>query len=87
MLVLARKTNQSIIIGNNIRVTVLGVEGEVVKLGIEAPREISIVRQELVESVRQENVRAAALDKKMVEELLGQGLTTQRLPEKKKADD
>lgn len=58
MLVLIRKGDESIIIGKDIKVTVLGVEGDRVKLGIEAPRDVSILRQELCEAVVSEN-RAA----------------------------
>lgn len=47
MLVLSRKTNESLIIGDQIIVTILGVEGERVRLGISAPAEVDIVRQEV----------------------------------------
>ncbi len=48
MLVLSRKTNQEILINGNIKVTVLKVKGNVVRIGIEAPAEVSIKRGELV---------------------------------------
>jgi len=47
MLVLSRKLNQSIVIDGHIRVTVLGVRGEHVRMGIEAPSSIKILREEL----------------------------------------
>ena len=47
MLVLTRKLNQEILIGENIKITVLKVKGNTVRLGIEAPREVRIVRSEL----------------------------------------
>jgi len=47
MLVLSRKANESIIIGGNIRVLVVEVSGTHVKLGIEAPREVTINRSEI----------------------------------------
>ena len=47
MLVLTRKTNQEIIIGENVKITVLKVKGNTVRLGIEAPREVRVVRGEL----------------------------------------
>lgn len=50
MLVLRRKTNESILIGNQIRVSVLQVEGNRVKIGIEAPDTMHIVRAELLRS-------------------------------------
>lgn len=48
MLVLSRKLNEQIIIGDNIRITVVAVRGNQVRLGFEAPRDVSIQRQELV---------------------------------------
>ena len=47
MLVLSRKLNQEIVIGENITITVLKIKGNTVRLGIEAPREIHVVRGEL----------------------------------------
>ncbi len=49
MLVLTRKIDQGIVIAGNIYIRVLGVERDRVKIGIDAPREISILRQELLE--------------------------------------
>ena len=48
MLVLSRKLNEQIIIGDNIRITVVAVRGNQVRLGFEAPRDVNIQRQELV---------------------------------------
>jgi carbon storage regulator len=48
MLVLARRENESIMIDDRIRITVLGVRGNQIRLGIEAPREMPVVREELV---------------------------------------
>jgi len=59
MLVLARKPNESIIIGDSIAVTVLGIEGDQVKLGITAPKEIPIHRQEVYEQIKKANIEAA----------------------------
>lgn len=58
VLVLARKLDESIVIGDNIIVKVVSVENGVVKLGIEAPEEISIMRSELLEQVKEQNISA-----------------------------
>jgi carbon storage regulator len=58
MLVLSRKNNESIIINGNIEVIVLSTDGDTVKLGIQAPREISILRKELYEDIQNSNVEA-----------------------------
>lgn len=61
MLVLGRKTNESVMIGDEIIVTILAVDGDRVKIGIQAPSEVRILRQELYEAVKEENLRAASL--------------------------
>jgi carbon storage regulator len=60
VLVLARKIGESIVLGNNIRVKIVEISSGVVRLGIEAPREVSIVRSELHSRVEGENRRSAA---------------------------
>ena len=59
MLVLSRKINQSIMIGDDIRIVVVGVDRDQVKLGIEAPRAVSVHRSEIYEEIQRSN-RAAA---------------------------
>lgn len=68
MLVLSRRTNESIMIGGNIEVTVLGVEGDNVKLGIRAPKEVDIYRQEIYLAIQAEN-RAAATHSISIEDM------------------
>ena len=59
MLVLSRKINQSIMIGDDIRIVVVAVDRDQVKLGIEAPRHVSVHRSEIYEEIQRAN-RAAA---------------------------
>jgi len=59
MLVLSRKKDEAIVIGDSIRITVVDIQGDKVRLGIEAPRELAVYRQELYEAIREENLRAA----------------------------
>ena len=58
MLVLSRKVDQTIVIQHNITIKILEITGDRVKLGINAPRDVVILRQELQDEVRQENLRA-----------------------------
>jgi len=54
MLVLSRKLNESIVINDNVVVTVLGVKGDTVRIGINAPGEIPVHRQEVYEKMQNE---------------------------------
>jgi len=56
MLVLTRKSNQSIMIGDDIEVSVLAVVGEKVRIGIQAPRDIPVFRKEVYLEIRDETV-------------------------------
>lgn len=58
MLVLTRKKGESLVIGENIHLKIVDVQGDTVRLAIEAPRSISIWREELWESIVQENKEA-----------------------------
>ena len=62
MLVLSRQRDQSIIIGDDIVVTVVDVRGDKVRLGIDAPTEIPVHRREVYEAIQRENLRASRLD-------------------------
>ena len=59
MLVLARKLDESIVIGDNITVKIVSIDKGVIKLGIEAPKDVSIVRSELLEDVKDLNIAAS----------------------------
>ena len=60
MLVLTRKSNQSIMIGDDIEVSVLSVMGEKVRIGISAPREIPVFRKEVYLEIQQDRATEAA---------------------------
>ncbi|CCU80809.1 Carbon storage regulator [Halanaerobium saccharolyticum subsp. saccharolyticum DSM 6643] len=68
MLVLTRKKDEKIIIGQDIEITVVGIDNGSVQLGISAPKEIEILRKELLEDVKKEN-RAAAENKDLLNKL------------------
>jgi carbon storage regulator len=62
MLVLSRQRDESIIIGDNIVITVVDIRGDKVRLGIQAPTEIPVHRQEVYEAIQRENLRAQGVD-------------------------
>jgi len=61
MLILQRKRNEAILIGDDIRVVVLHSDGGGTRLGIEAPTDVAILREEIFDQVRAENLRASRL--------------------------
>jgi carbon storage regulator len=62
MLVLSRHRDESIIIGDNIVVTIVDIRGDKVRLGIDAPTEIPVHRQEVYEAIQRENLRASQVE-------------------------
>jgi carbon storage regulator len=60
MLVLSRQRDESIIIGDNIVITIVDIRGDNVRLGIEAPTEIPVHRQEVYDAIQRENAKAAS---------------------------
>lgn len=62
MLVLTRKVNQSIVIGDKIEIVILEVRGEQVRVGIKAPRDVAVHRKEIYEQIVEENKGAALID-------------------------
>jgi carbon storage regulator len=70
MLVLTRKSNQSIMIGDEIEVSVLSIMGEKVRIGIQAPRDIPVFRKEVYLEIQSENVSAGSPAKTEVDDAL-----------------
>jgi len=62
MLVLSRQRDESIIIGDNIVVTIVDIRGDKVRLGIDAPSEIPVHRREVFEAIQRENLRIGKED-------------------------
>lgn len=62
MLALSRKANESIIIGNDIEITVLEIKGEQVKLGIQAPKSVPVYREEVYTQIKEANREAVSND-------------------------
>ena len=59
MLIISRKINEKIKIGDDIEIIILSIDKNQVKIGIEAPKKISILRSELLENIKKENIKAA----------------------------
>lgn len=66
MLVLTRKLNEAIQIGEDIEITVLSIQGDQIKLGINAPKEIDIHRKEVFLSIKESNNEAASTSKNLL---------------------
>jgi carbon storage regulator len=70
MLILSRKINEKIMIGEDISVTIIEIRGDQVKVGVEAPKSVKVFRQEVFEAIQNEN-RAAATSRADLESLSG----------------
>ncbi|WP_163144135.1 carbon storage regulator CsrA [Bacillus sp. 22-7] len=69
MLVLTRRLKESIMIGDDIEISILSIEGDQVKLGISAPKNVDIHRKEIYLSIQQENSSATQTDTSAIESL------------------
>jgi carbon storage regulator len=58
MLILSRKLNERIMIGDQIEISVLDIKGDQVKIGIQAPRSVKVYRQEVYQAIQRENIEA-----------------------------
>ena len=70
MLVLSRRINESIVIDGRITLSVLRVEGEVVKIGVSAPKEIHVLRKEVYDEIQSSNLQAVGGSRTALERLL-----------------
>ncbi|MCL8027649.1 carbon storage regulator CsrA [Nocardioides bruguierae] len=69
MLVLSRRVGESVVIGDNVTVTVLEIRGDVVRIGIDAPRSVAVNRAELLAELESSNQAAASASEEQVASL------------------
>lgn len=62
MLILARKENQSIMIGEDIEITILNIKGDHAKIGIKAPIDVKVYRKEIYEEIQAANIQASKIN-------------------------
>ncbi|MFV0498299.1 MAG: carbon storage regulator CsrA [Candidatus Fimivivens sp.] len=83
MLVISRKSGQTFHIGDNIHITITEISGDKVKIGIEAPQELSVLRDELLQTIRSNADAAHRVDNNAVH-MLAANLKQMGLPNKTK---
>jgi carbon storage regulator len=81
MLVLSRQRDESIMIGDNIVVTIVDIRGDKVRLGINAPTEIPVHRREIYEAIQRENLRASRVQPNDTRGLGNSGAVAPKNPE------
>ena len=70
MLILSRKIDQKIRIGDNIVLTILDIKGDQVKIGVEAPNDVKVFRQEVFSAIQSENKAANQISMEQLQKLL-----------------
>jgi carbon storage regulator len=78
MLILARKINESIMIGDQVEISVVDIKGDQVKLGINAPKQVKVYRREVYQMIQEENRMAAGAKPDLLPSL--EGLTPKEPP-------
>lgn len=71
MLILSRKTNEKICIGENITLTIIEVRGDQVKIGVDAPKDVKVFRHEVFQAIQSENKAAAVANSSALTALSG----------------
>jgi carbon storage regulator len=71
MLVLTRRVDETIVIGDDVRITVVAIKGDHVRLGVDAPRTTTIYREEVYEEIQRENQAAAEIGAESLQALTG----------------
>ena len=69
LLVVTRKRGQSILIGDDIEITVVSVDDGVVKIALSAPKSVTILRKELLKEVSEENIKATQFDANLIKNI------------------
>lgn len=69
MLILSRKLNEEIVINNDIVISILEIDGDKIKLGIDAPKEYAILRKELLDAVKTTNKESAGVSTELIGKL------------------
>ncbi len=87
MLVLSRQRDETIMIGDDVEITVVDIRGDKVRLGITAPRRIKVHRKEVYDAIKRENEQAATLSPRDVSEAIEQDAVNHRSEEKEVSSD
>jgi carbon storage regulator len=69
MLILTRKLGEAIAIGDDIKITLLDIKGKYIRIGIEAPRNVTVHRQEIYQLIQEQNIEASRHEEQKVQEI------------------